>query len=81
MIPCIVKNCWERGVYFTRNMACGPFCKGHTRVFLALKQEVKDLIEVHQALRDPIDETYADWYAESEAMPHHRIKLGNVRIR
>lgn len=79
MTLCVVKDCGKRGVYFARRKAVGPFCTAHCGVFIRLPQPKKDLIQVHQALGDPIDEKFADWYPNTGS--NNRIKLENVRIK
>lgn len=79
MRTCIVKDCSKRGVYFARKKAAGPFCMKHCAVWVGLPIAQKDLIEVHQALGDPIDETFALWNADDGG--NNRINLENVRIK
>jgi hypothetical protein len=52
----------------------------HCAVFVRLPQTQRDIIEVHQALGDPIDSQYADW-GPGEDGSNNRIKLENVKIK
>lgn len=76
---CIVKDCSRRGIFFAKKKAVGPFCIKHAGIFVQLLPNQKDFIEVHQALGDPIDETYANWYPDDGL--NNRINLENVRIK